>query len=160
MIGRNISHFHISESLGEGGMGQVFKATDRRLQRAVALKMLNPHLLNDPASFQRFQNEAQLSARISHPNVATLYDFLKDGSQHFIVMEYVDGKPLDQLLDLQGKLPAATSAQIAMQVLEGLEAAHDLGITHRDLKPGNIMITKRGFVKLMDFGIARLENCS
>ncbi len=160
MIGRNISHFHISESLGEGGMGQVFKATDRRLQRAVALKMLNPHLLNDPASFQRFQNEAQLSARISHPNVATLYDFLKDGSQHFIVMEYVDGKPLDQLLDLQGKLPAATSAQIAMQVLEGLEAAHDLGITHRDLKPGNIMITKRGFVKLMDFGIARLENAA
>ena len=158
MIGRNISHFYITESLGEGGMGRVFKATDRRLQRTVAIKMLNPQLLNDSASFQRFQNEAKLSGRITHPNVAALYDFQTEGDHHFIVMEYVNGMPLDKLLSLRGKLPAQTTAKIALQVLEGLEAAHELGITHRDLKPGNIMVTNRGYVKLMDFGIARLEN--
>ena len=139
-------------------MGRVFKATDRRLQRTVAIKMLNPQLLNDSASFQRFQNEAKLSGRITHPNVAALYDFQTEGEHHFIVMEYVDGMPLDKLLSLRGKLPAEATAKIALQVLEGLEAAHELGITHRDLKPSNIMVTKRGYVKLMDFGIARLEN--
>ncbi len=158
MIGRKLSHFHINERIGEGGMGTVYKATDMSLKRTVAIKMLHPNLVNNPDSFKRFQNEAHLSARISHPNVATLFDFQESDGSHFIVMEYVNGKAVDDVLKLQGHLPDHESVKIILQVLEGLGAAHDLGIMHRDLKPGNIMITERGFVKLMDFGIARLEN--
>ncbi|MEZ5044549.1 MAG: serine/threonine-protein kinase [Saprospiraceae bacterium] len=158
MIGRKLSNFHINERIGEGGMGTVYKATDLHLNRTVAIKMLHPFLVNNPDSFRRFQNEAQLSARISHPNVATLFNFTASDDTHFIVMEYVDGQALDDVLKLQGKLPENEAAKVILQVLEGLGAAHDLGIMHRDLKPGNIMITQRGFVKLMDFGIARLEH--
>lgn len=158
MIGRKLSNFHINERIGEGGMGTVYKATDLHLNRTVAIKMLHPFLVNNPDSFKRFRNEAQLSARISHPNVATLFNFKDSDDTHFIVMEFVDGQALDDVLKLQGRLPENEAAKIMLQVLEGLGAAHELGIMHRDLKPGNIMITKRGFVKLMDFGIARLEN--
>ncbi|MEM9721394.1 MAG: protein kinase [Bacteroidota bacterium] len=158
MIGKTLLNFHLTESLGEGGMGAVYKATDRNLQRTVAIKLLHPNLVSDPAAFQRFRNEAHLSARISHPNVATLLDFQKTDTLHFIVMEYVEGKALDSLLRFQEQIPEKLAVRITMQVLEGLEAAHEMGIMHRDLKPGNIMINKRGFVKLMDFGIARLEN--
>lgn len=158
MIGRKLSNFHINERIGEGGMGTVYKATDLHLKRTVAIKMLHPFLVNNPDSFKRFQNEAHLSARISHPNVATLFNFREVDHSHFIVMEYVEGKALDDVLKLQGEIPEEEAVKICIQVLEGLGAAHDLGIMHRDLKPGNIMITQRGFVKLMDFGIARLEN--
>ena len=158
MIGKTLLNFHLTESLGEGGMGAVYKATDRNLQRTVAIKLLHPNLVSDPASFQRFRNEAHLSARISHPNVATLLDFQKTDAFHFIVMEYVEGMALDRILRFQGSIPEELTVKIAMQVLEGLGAAHELGIMHRDLKPGNIMVNNRGFVKLMDFGIARLEN--
>ncbi|MEM8896649.1 MAG: protein kinase [Bacteroidota bacterium] len=158
MIGRKLSNFQINERLGEGGMGTVYRATDLTLNRAVAIKMLHPFLVNNPDSFKRFQNEAHLSARISHPNVATLFNFQNHENNHFIVMEYVKGKGLDDVLKLQGKLSESETVKIAIQVLEGLGAAHELGIMHRDLKPGNIMITQRGFVKLMDFGIARLEH--
>jgi len=158
MIGRKLSNFHINERIGEGGMGTVYKATDLHLKRTVAVKMLHPFLVNNPDSFKRFQNEAHLSARISHPNVATLFNFQEVDQSHFIVMEYVEGKALDDVLKLQGEIPEEEAVKISIQVLEGLGAAHDLGIMHRDLKPGNIMITQRGFVKLMDFGIARLEN--
>ncbi|MDW3652237.1 MAG: protein kinase [Bacteroidia bacterium] len=158
MIGRKLSNFHINERIGEGGMGTVYKATDLHLKRTVAIKMLHPFLVNNPDSFKRFQNEAHLSARISHPNVATLFNFREVDHSHFIVMEFVEGKALDDVLKLQGEIPEEEAVKICIQVLEGLGAAHDLGIMHRDLKPGNIMITQRGFVKLMDFGIARLEN--
>lgn len=158
MIGRKLSHYHINERIGEGGMGTVYKATDMSLKRTVAIKMLHPNLVNNPDSFKRFQNEAHLSAQISHPNVATLFDFQESDNSHFIVMEYVNGKAVDDVLKLQGHLSDDESIKIILQVLEGLGAAHELGIMHRDLKPGNIMITQRGFVKLMDFGIARLEN--
>ena len=158
MIGKTISDFQITERLGEGGMGTVYKATDQRLKRTVAIKMLHPFLVNNPDSFRRFQNEAHLSARISHPNVATLFNFQEAEGSHFIVMEYVSGKALDDILTLQNSLPEKEAVKIILQVLEGLGAAHELGIMHRDLKPGNIMITRRGYVKLMDFGIARLES--
>lgn len=158
MIGRKLSNFHINERIGEGGMGTVYKATDLHLNRTVAIKMLHPFLVSNPDSFKRFRNEAHLSARISHPNVATLFNFQAVDGTHFIIMEFVNGQALDDMLKLQGRLPEAEAAKIILQVLEGLGAAHELGIMHRDLKPGNIMITHRGFVKLMDFGIARLEN--
>lgn len=158
MIGRKISNFHINERIGEGGMGTVYKATDLSLKRTVAIKMLHPFLVNNPDSFKRFRNEAHLSARISHPNVATLYDFQKSGKTHFIIMEFVKGKSLEEVLKLQERLPQQEAVIITLQALEGLGAAHELGIMHRDLKPGNIMVTSRGFVKLMDFGIARHED--
>lgn len=158
MIGRKLSNYHINERIGEGGMGTVYKATDVHLKRTVAVKMLHPFLVSNTDSLKRFQNEAHLSARISHPNVATLFDFKASDQSHFIVMEYVNGQALDDVLKRQGRLPEATAVKIMIQVLEGLGAAHELSILHRDLKPGNIMITQRGFVKLMDFGIARLEN--
>ena len=158
MIGRKLSNFHINERIGEGGMGTVYKATDLHLNRTVAIKMLHPFLVSNPDSFKRFRNEAHLSARISHPNVATLFNFQAADDTHFIIMEFVNGQALDDMLKLQGRLPETEAAKIILQVLEGLGAAHELGIMHRDLKPGNIMITHRGFVKLMDFGIARLEN--
>lgn len=158
MIGRKLANFQINERLGEGGMGTVYRATDLTLNRAVAIKMLHPFLVNNPDSFKRFQNEAHLSARISHPNVATLFNFQEFEANHFIVMEYVKGLALDDVLKLQGNISERETIKIGLQVLEGLGAAHELGIMHRDLKPGNIMITHRGFVKLMDFGIARLEH--
>lgn len=158
MIGRKLSNFQINERIGEGGMGTVYKATDLHLNRTVAIKMLHPFLVSNPDSFKRFRNEAHLSARISHPNVATLFNFQASEGTHFIIMEYVKGQALEDVLKLQGQLPEEEAAKIMLQVLEGLGAAHELGIMHRDLKPGNIMITHRGFVKLMDFGIARLEN--
>jgi len=158
MIGKTLSNFYITEQIGEGGMGTVYKATDTYLERTVALKMLHPFLTRDTDYFKRFRNEAHLSAKISHPNVATLFDFQQSDQHHFIVMEYVEGLPLDKVLKLQGRLPAEEAVKITLQILEGLGSAHELGIMHRDLKPGNIMINKRGYVKLMDFGIARLEN--
>lgn len=158
MIGRKLSNYHINERIGEGGMGTVYKATDVNLKRTVAVKMLHPFLVSNGDSLKRFQNEAHLSARISHPNVATLLDFKASDQSHFIVMEYVNGRALDDVLKIQNRLPEKEAVKIIIQVLEGLGAAHELGILHRDLKPGNIMITQRGFVKLMDFGIARLEN--
>ncbi len=158
MIGRKLSNYHINERIGEGGMGTVYKATDVNLKRTVAVKMLHPFLVSNGDSLKRFQNEAHLSARISHPNVATLLDFKASDQSHFIVMEYVNGRALDDILKIQNRLPEKEAVRIIIQVLEGLGAAHELGILHRDLKPGNIMITQRGFVKLMDFGIARLEN--
>ncbi len=157
MIGKHISNYYITEQLGEGGMGTVYRATDKYLERTVALKMLHPFLTKDPDYFKRFRNEAYLSAKISHPNVATLYNFEESDQHHFIVMEYVNGAPLDKVLKLQGKLPEQETVKIILQILEGLGAAHDLGIMHRDLKPGNIIINTKGYVKLMDFGIARLE---
>jgi len=158
MIGRKLSNFQINERIGEGGMGTVYKATDLHLNRTVAIKMLHPFLVSNPDSFKRFRNEAHLSARISHPNVATLFNFQASEGTHFIIMEYVKGQALEDVLKLQERLSEQEAAKIILQVLEGLGAAHELGIMHRDLKPGNIMITHRGFVKLMDFGIARLEN--
>lgn len=158
MIGRKLSNYHINERIGEGGMGTVYKATDVNLKRTVAVKMLHPFLVSNGDSLKRFQNEAHLSARISHPNVATLLDFKASEQSHFIVMEYVNGQALDDILKQHNRLPEREAVKIVIQVLEGLGAAHELGILHRDLKPGNIMITQRGFVKLMDFGIARLEN--
>jgi serine/threonine-protein kinase len=158
MIGKKISNYHINECIGQGGMGTVYKATDLSLKRTVAIKMLNPMMVNNSDSFKRFENEALLSAQISHPNVATLFDFIHFKNSHFIIMEFVKGKSLDEILKFQGMLPAKEAVNIAIQILEGLGAAHELGIMHRDLKPGNIMITNRGYVKLMDFGIAKLEN--
>ncbi|TDB68834.1 serine/threonine-protein kinase [Arundinibacter roseus] len=156
MIGRLIQNYRVEELLGEGGMGTVYKATDTLLQRPVALKMLHPHLLRDTTFFERFRNEAVLSARLNHPNVATLYNFIRDQDDNFMVMEFVDGATLENLLRKQGPFSVEHAIRAIIQALDGLHHAHTKGILHRDIKPANLMLTRDGFVKLMDFGIARL----
>ncbi|HEV7347852.1 serine/threonine-protein kinase [Telluribacter sp.] len=156
MIGRAIQNYRVEELLGEGGMGTVYRATDTLLQRPVALKVLHSHLLRDTTFFDRFRNEAILSARLNHPNVATLYNFIKDRNDNFMVMEFVDGATLEQLLRRHGHFSVEIAVRIIVQALDGLHHAHRKGILHRDIKPANLMLTKEGSLKLMDFGIARL----
>jgi eukaryotic-like serine/threonine-protein kinase len=157
MIGNQIQNYKIEEMLGEGGMGTVYRATDTMLKRAVAIKVFHEHLLRDESFIERFNNEAVLSAQLNHPNVATLYNILQDKGNNLMVMEYIDGKTLEQTVRQYGnKLPIDITLKIVMQSLEGLQHAHDKGILHRDLKPANIMLNRSGAVKLMDFGIARM----
>ena len=156
MIGRLIHNYRVEELLGEGGMGTVYRAADTLLQRPVALKALHPHLMRDTTFFERFRNEAVVSARLNHPNVATLYNFIKDGDDNFMVMEFVDGANLEQLLRKLGRFSVENAVRLITQALPGLHHAHRKEILHRDIKPANLMLTREGNVKLMDFGIARL----
>jgi len=156
MLGRTIQNYRIEELLGEGGMGTVYRATDTLLHRSVAIKMLHPHLLRDATFMERFKNEAVLSAQLNHPNVAVLYNLLSDRSDNLMVMEYVNGTTLDDLVKKQGRLTVENAVKMVMQALDGLHHAHRKGILHRDIKPANLMLTQEGDIKLMDFGIARL----
>lgn len=156
MIGQKIQNYNVEELLGEGGMGTVYRATDTLLQRSVAVKILHPHLVRDTVFFERFRNEAILSAKLNHSNVAVLYNFLRDRNENFMVMEFVDGMTLEKLLKQNGGLPLESVCKILMQTLDGLHHAHEKGILHRDIKPANLMLTTEGIVKLMDFGIARM----
>ncbi|NBC28261.1 MAG: protein kinase [Bacteroidetes bacterium] len=158
MIGRKIKNYQIEELLGEGGMGVVYRARDLNLNRMVALKMLHPEMLHQPDLLKRFKNEAHVTARLTHPNIATLYNFFSEGDLHCLVMEYVAGKTVDDIIKLHKRIPAEECIRILMQLMEGLEEAHLNEILHRDIKPGNIMINQSGYVKLMDFGVARFEN--
>ena len=161
MIGTTISHYHITEKLGEGGMGVVYKATDTKLDRPVALKFLAPHLLRDEEGRKRFEREAKAAASLDHPNICTVHEIDEAEGRTFIVMAFLEGRPLSKkIAEGPFKLPEALS--IAIQIAEGLEAAHDKGIVHRDIKPDNVMLMKgsRGFVKLMDFGLAQLAESS
>lgn len=157
MIGQRIGNLQIIELVGEGGMGTVYRAKDIILEREVAVKVLHEHLSRDEVLLSRFKNEALLSARINHPNVATLYQFMEVDERDYLVMEYVHGYNLEKILKQRPELPVKAIAQILLQLAEGLQHAHTKGIIHRDIKPGNIMINHEGYVKLMDFGIARLE---
>lgn len=158
MIGRKLKNYQIEELLGEGGMGVVYRAKDVNLNRMVALKMLHPEMLHQPDLLKRFKNEAHVTARLTHPNIATLYDFFSEDGLHCLVMEYLMGKTLEEVLQVHKRLPAQECIRILMQLLEGLEEAHANEILHRDIKPGNIMINQSGYVKLMDFGVARFES--
>ena len=157
MLGRTIQNYRIEELLGEGGMGTVYKASDAVLRRSVAIKMLHQHLVRDTTFMERFRNEAILSAQLNHPNVTTLYNFLQDNNDSIIVMEMVHGITVEKFLKQHGKLSLETAVRIVIQTLDGVQHAHSRGILHRDIKAANLMITPEGSVKLMDFGIARLE---
>jgi eukaryotic-like serine/threonine-protein kinase len=151
MTGRTISHYRILEKLGEGGMGVVYKAQDTRLNRTVAIKVLPPDKLSDAQARERFEREARAISSLNHPNICTLYDFAHEDGVDSLVMEYVDGNPL------QGPMPLEKTLRLGAQIADALDHAHRNGIVHRDLKPGNILATKAG-VKLLDFGLAKFSH--
>jgi serine/threonine-protein kinase len=157
MIGTTLGRYRILELLGEGGMGRVYRALDQRLEREVAVKLLRVDLLREESARKRFRLEARALSRVNHPAVATLFDFESLEDTDFLVLEFVPGETLARRLEA-GPLPERRARVIALAIAEALEAAHDLGVVHRDLKPGNVMLTPRGRVKVLDFGLARLTD--
>jgi len=156
MIGQTISHYKILDKLGEGGMGIVYKAHDTRLDRDVALKCLPPHVSASGEEKARFIQEAKAASAMNHPNVCTIHDIQEHEKQLFIVMEYVQGQTLRSRID-SGTLSHKAAVEIGIQVADGLAAAHEKGIVHRDVKPENIMVRKDGIAQIMDFGLAKLR---
>lgn len=155
MVGSSISHYKIVGEVGRGGMGVVYRAEDTRLGRTVAMKFLADHLARDETARRRFMQEARTAAALTHANIATLYDVVEVEGRFFITMEFVDGRSLKEVLE-DGLLPVETALDYATQVARGLERAHDAQIIHRDIKPANIMVTDRGELKILDFGLAQL----
>ncbi len=156
MVGKTISHYKILEKLGEGGMGIVYKAEDTKLKRTVALKFLPSELTRDPQAKERFLHEAQAAAALEHQNICNIYEIDESEGQIFIVMSYVEGDNLKEKIQ-SGPLKIDEALKIAIQAAEGLQAAHEKGIVHRDIKSANIMVTGKGQTKLMDFGLAKLK---
>ena len=155
MVGQQIGDFQIVQKLGEGGMGVVYKAVDVHLGRPVAIKMLAAGLTDNPELLQRFQSEARAQANLSHTNLATLYAFLVDQGNAYMVMEFVEGETFDQIIRRNGPINLREAIPWFKQALLGIGAAHRVGIIHRDIKPSNLMLNRQGIVKVMDFGIAK-----
>ena len=153
--GTTLGPYEILSPLGAGGMGEVYKARDTRLDRTVAIKVLPEHVATDPDLKQRFEREAKTISSLNHPHICTLYDIGSQDGIDFLVMEYLEGDTLAQRLE-KGALPLEQALKVAIEIADALDKAHRQGITHRDLKPGNIMLTKAG-AKLLDFGLAKLK---
>ena len=154
MIGQTLSHYSITAALGAGGMGEVYRATDTKLGREVAIKVLPPEVAQDPERLARFEREAHLLASLNHPNIAAIYGLEEADEKPFLALELVEGEDLKQRLE-RGAIPVDESLEIAEQIAEALEEAHSKGIVHRDLKPANVKLTPDGKVKVLDFGLAK-----
>jgi len=152
-----LGNYVILDMLGEGGMGQVFKAQHRRMERTVALKVLAPAAMKSPDLAERFHREVKAAARLSHPNVVTAYDADEERGVHYLVMEYVEGRDLAVVVEKEGPLPGARAIDFILQAAAGLEYAHSQNVIHRDIKPANLLLDKSGTVKILDMGIARIQ---
>src|SRR5262245_3173678 len=152
--GTTLGSYEVLGPLGAGGMGEVYRALDRKLGREVAVKILPAAFSQDPARLVRFDREARMLASVNHPSLAAIYGLEQEGSLRYIVMELVPGETLSEMLS-RGPLPLRETLSIARQIAEALEAAHDKGIVHRDLKPANVKVTPEGRVKVLDLGLAK-----
>src|SRR5688572_6696494 len=155
MIGRTLDHYRIESKLGEGGMGVVYKARDTHLNRLVAIKVLPPSRMGDADRKERFVREARAASALNHPGIVTIHDIRSHEGVDFIVMEYVHGQTLDELIPAGGMRPVH-ALKHAVQIADALARAHGAGVLHRDVKPSNVMITAEGRVKILDFGLAKL----
>src|SRR5262249_10607677 len=154
MIGQTLGHYRIESKLGQGGMGEVYRATDTVLGRDVAIKVLPQAFARDPERLARFEREARLLASLNHPNIEAIYGFEQSGGVHLLVLELVPGPTLSERLR-EAPLETREALRISGQIAEALEAAHEKGIVHRDLKPANVKVTPEGKVKVLDFGLAK-----
>src|SRR5678810_614613 len=154
MIGTQFAHYKITGHLGTGGMGEVYEATDSKLGRSVAIKLLPEEFNQDSDRLRRFEREARVLASLNHPNIAAIHGLEESGGRRFLVMELVGGETLAERI-ARGPIPVDESLAIAIAICNGLEAAHEKGVIHRDLKPANVKVTSDGKIKVLDFGLAR-----
>ncbi len=154
MIGKTLSHYKVIEKIGQGGMGEVYRAEDTNLSREVAIKVLPEQFTQDPQRLARFEREAKLLASLNHPNIAAIHSFEHSDEVHFLVLELVPGETLQERV-AKGPVPVEEALEICRQIAEGVEAAHEKGVIHRDLKPANVKVTPEGKVKILDFGLAK-----
>ncbi len=154
---REFDEYLLLGKLGEGGMGVVYKAQHRRMHRLVAIKMLSPKTMKSPEAIQRFYREVEAAAKLTHPNIVAAFDAREYQGTHYLVMEYVEGQDLAKLVKQHGPLPVEKAVDYALQTARGLQYSHGEGVVHRDIKPGNLLLDKKGTVKILDMGLARLE---
>jgi len=152
-----LGNYTVLDQIGAGGMGQVLKAKHRTMDRVVALKMLPPKAMKSPEAVKRFHREVRAAARLEHPNIVTAYDADEHEGMHYLVMQYVDGKDLADIVSRRGPLPIEQAVECIVQAARGLEYAHSEGVVHRDIKPSNLLLDKRGAVKILDMGLARIS---